>query len=78
MALPSTLIARWPDREFEIRRLFKSDEEFQTVALDLEEAMEALARWRRIAVETDPRVREFEAMVRDLEEEALRRLDHER
>lgn len=70
-----SVVALWPDREFEIRRRCAKDGEFLTIVADHGEAVAAFARWRQAAGPDDPRTREYAGIVDELEREILARLD---
>jgi len=40
------IVARLPQHEFDVRRLFARDEQFRSICLDFEEAAAALRRWQ--------------------------------
>lgn len=40
------IVARLPQKEFDLRRLFARDEQFRSICLDFEEAARAFRRWQ--------------------------------
>ncbi|MDE5460347.1 hypothetical protein [Bradyrhizobium sp. CSS354] len=70
-----SIVARFPQRELEIRRRFMRDAQFRAVCADHEEAMRALRHWQHAARVGDPdgnrKAAEYEQIVAELEQEAL-------
>lgn len=69
-----SFLARWPQRELEIRRKCSQDAIFRSILADYEEARAALDHWRG-AEAADRRVEEYEELMEELEAELLARLD---
>jgi hypothetical protein len=74
-----SLVARFPQRELDIRRCFMRDIQFRAVCADREEAMRALRHWLHAAETGDPegtrKAADYERLVAELEQEALTYLD---
>lgn len=60
---------RWPDRAFSIRRRMKSDACFREIIGDYEVARHALRHWYAQDPPGTQRIKDYEQIVRDLEEE---------
>jgi hypothetical protein len=75
-----SIVARFPQRELEIRRRCSHDAHFRSVCADYEEAAMALRYWqeraREGARESDQRVSEYASLLGELEAEILSQLDH--
>jgi hypothetical protein len=69
-----SFIARWADREFEIRLLRARDPTFLAILEDYEEAAEAHAHWAAAAGPADQRTADYHEIVKELERELLARL----
>jgi hypothetical protein len=73
-----SIVARFPQRELEIRRCFTRDAEFRAVCADHGEAVRALRHWQRALEKGDPEggrnVADYEQLVAELEQEALTHL----
>ncbi|WP_026381488.1 hypothetical protein [Afifella pfennigii] len=67
-------VARWPEREFQIRRRCARDEDFRAIVSDYDQACAALAHWRQAAEANSEKIREYEEIVKELEAEILERL----
>jgi hypothetical protein len=71
-----SLFKRFPDRKQTIKALFEKSESFQTICDDYRQCAEALRHWNRSSDEDAPaRTREYEALLRELEEEILQNVD---
>jgi hypothetical protein len=67
-----SLFERFPDRKDTVKTLFKSSESFQTLCEDYLKCNEALQHWNQSLDDDAPlRRREYEALLRELEEEIL-------
>jgi hypothetical protein len=66
----AALLRRFPDREFAIRRLHRSDPSFRSVCDDYEEAAAALHRWAGTKSEGAETV-DYRRLCADLEAEIL-------
>jgi hypothetical protein len=75
-----SLVARFPQRELEIRRRFTRDAQFRAVCADHEEALGALHHWQHAAENGDPeggvKAADYQQLVTELEQEALTYLSH--
>jgi hypothetical protein len=71
---PGSFIARWTEREFEIRLLCARDPTFRAILEDYEEAVDAHAHWAAVAGPSDQRTADFHQIVQELERELLARL----
>lgn len=69
------IVARFPEREFEIRQRCVRDPEFRSVCADYEEAAAALRHWRKAATEGDQRAEEYQSLLEELGAEILAQLD---
>ncbi|MGI1661743.1 hypothetical protein ACRDNQ_05845 [Palleronia sp. KMU-117] len=69
-----SFIARWAEREFEIRLLCARDPTFRATLEDYEEAADAHAHWAAVAGPADQRTNDFHEIVEELERELLARL----
>ena len=67
----AALLSRFPDREFAIRRLHRTDAGFRSVCDDYEEAAAALSRWEGSAGADAPRVADYRRLCTELESELL-------
>lgn len=70
-----SLVARFPQRELDIRRRCARDAHFRSICADYEEATAALHHWQKVGKGEDRRVAEYAAFVEDLETEILDQLD---
>jgi len=70
-----SIVARYPQRELEIRRLRARDAGFRAVCRDYEEAVSALRHWQTVAADVGARVEEYADFVAELEAEILDQLD---
>lgn len=73
-----SIVARFPQRELDIRRRCARDPHFRAICADYEEATAALHYWQRVAKDGDRRVAEYAAFLGELEAEILDRLDRSR
>ena len=66
------VLAKFPDHQEKIKRLFKRNETFQTLCEDYRQCFEALKYWNESPSEdAAARRNEYEALLRDLGEEIL-------
>ena len=66
------ILERFPERMEEIKALFKNNESFKTLCEDYRQCAEALQHWNQSLDKDAPaRVREYEALLCELEEEIL-------
>jgi hypothetical protein len=71
-----SLFERFPNRKETVKTLFKNSESFQTLCEDYLKCAEALRHWSQSLDEDAPlRRREYEALLRELEEEILHNID---
>jgi hypothetical protein len=71
-----SIVARFPQRELDIRRCCLRDPDFKSICEDYEEAAIALHHWQKVAKEEgDPRVEEYTDLLGELEAEILTKLD---
>jgi hypothetical protein len=70
----SSIVARFPQRELDIRRRCSRDAHFRSVCVDYEEAAAALRHWQKVAKEGDRRVEEYRQFLGELEAEILAEL----
>lgn len=70
-----SIVARFPERELEIRRRCSHDPHFRSVCRDYEEAAVALRHWQGAAKEDDRKVEEYTQFLGELETEILMQLD---
>lgn len=71
-----SLFERFPDRKETIKALFEKNESFQTLCDDYRQCAEALRYWNRSSDEDAPaRMREYKALLRELEEEILQNVN---
>ncbi len=73
-----SILARFPMRELEIRRLCARDVRFRSVCRDYEEAAAALRYWRNVSSDYAARIEEYESFLGELEAEILGRLESAR
>jgi hypothetical protein len=67
-----SILERFSERTEEIKVLYKSDESFKTLCEDYRQCAEARQYWAQSLHEDAPaRVREYEALLQELEEEIL-------
>ena len=67
-----SILERFPERMEEIKALFKNNESFKMLCEDYRRCAEALQHWNQSLDEDAPaRVREYEALLWELEEEIL-------
>jgi hypothetical protein len=71
-----SILARFPQRELDIRRRCLRDADFKSICGDYEEAAIALRHWQKVAAEGDPRVEEYTNILGELEAEILTKLDN--
>ena len=70
------LFERFPERTEAIKMLFKNNESFKILCKDYHRCGETLQHWNRSLDEVAPaRVREYEALLHELEEEILQNVD---
>ena len=66
------VLAKFPEHQEKIKRLFKRNETFQTLCEDYRRCSEALKYWNNFASEEAPaRREEYRSLLRDLEDEIL-------
>lgn len=74
-----SIVARFPQRELEIRRRYARNAQFRSVCADHEEATRALRHWQQAAKIGDSKgyrkVADYEQLVAELEQEVLAYLD---
>ena len=70
-----SIVARFPQREFEIRRRCMDDADFKSICANYVEAAAALRHWQKVAKEGDQRVKDYTDIVGELETEILGQLD---
>jgi len=76
-----SLVARFPSREFDIRRRCARDPCFRSICADYEEAVRALSYWKKIAQEGDRKkgadrnAEEYMSFLDELETEILAHLN---
>lgn len=70
------LFKRFPDRKQTIKALFEKSESFQTLCDDYRQCDEALRHWSRSSDEdASARMREYKALLWELEEEILQNVN---
>ena len=75
MSHTSHVLERFPDHWSALSRLLRTDPDFRALCEDHGEAVAALARWRAMSGDQyATEIREFEALIAELEEEVLARL----
>jgi hypothetical protein len=70
-----SVVARFPQRELDIRRRCVRDAQFRSVCADYEEAATALRYWEKGATEGDRKVEEYKNFLGELEAEILAQLN---
>jgi hypothetical protein len=76
-----SIVVRFPQREFDIRRRCARDAHFESICLDYEEAASALRYWQEVAQsgdrkkEADRNVEEYANFLTELEAEILAHLN---
>ncbi|WP_172329604.1 hypothetical protein [Mangrovicoccus sp. HB161399] len=70
-----SILARFPDRELDIRRRCATDQGFRGICSDYEEATQALRRWQDIAGAGCRQAADYAALLEELEREILALLD---
>jgi hypothetical protein len=75
---PTAAVARFPDRELEIRRLHARDADFREVCEDYEEAMKALQYWQAPGHSDKAKAEDYRQLVAEFETELLAKLDRRR
>lgn len=76
-----SIVARFPEREFDIRRRCARDFQFRAICADYEEAAKALSYWQKLAQEGDRKkeagryVEEYRSILGELEAEILAHLN---
>jgi hypothetical protein len=74
-----SILARFPQREFDIRRRLARDPSFKSICSDYEDATKALRHWQRATKAGDPegggKVEDYNNLVIELEQEVLEHLD---
>ena len=70
------LFDRFPEKKENIKTLFKENESFKTLCEDYHQCAEALRFWNQSSSEDAPaRVREYRALLQELEEEILKNVN---
>ena len=75
MAEMRSIVARYPERELDIRRLCARESGFRAVCRDYEEAVSALRHWQNVAGDVDGKVLDYANFLAELEAEILGRLN---
>lgn len=75
LAKPFALVARYPEHELAVHRLFATDPEFRSICEDYEETGAALDHWLSRGHENDIRAADYRRLLFDLEREILEYLD---
>jgi len=71
-----SLFERFPEPKETIKALFKNNESFKTLCEDYRRCGETLRHWNQSLDEDAPaRMREYEALLRELEEEILQKVN---
>lgn len=74
-----SILARFPLREFELRRLRGRDATFRSICLDYEVAVAALAHWRQMLNDGEagalPIIEDYSRLIKELETEILTKLN---
>ncbi len=70
-----SIVARFPQRELDIRRRCSRDARFRSVCMDYEEAAAALRHWQKAAGDGDRKIGEYTQFLGELEAEILAQLD---
>lgn len=71
-----SIFKRFPDRTEPIKALFNNNESFKTLCGDYHRCAEALQYWKQSSDENArARVREYEALLHELEEEILQNVN---
>ncbi len=69
---------RWPEKREALKRLFESNESFQSLCDEYEACLVALRYWRESSLPEAPDLRsEFSSLLSELEEEILEHMDKE-
>jgi hypothetical protein len=71
----TAVVARFPDRELEIHRLYARDERFREICEDYEDASKALRHWEAAGSSGEAKAEDYRQIVAELEAEALAFLD---
>ena len=77
-----SILTRFPERAFDIRRRCARDAHFRSICADYEDAARAYDYWRRMALENDQiseaslKVEEYGSFLGELEAEILAHLNH--
>jgi hypothetical protein len=69
------LLARFPERELAIRRLFARDARFKEVCEDYEDASKALRHWEAAGSSGEAKAEDYRRIVAELEADVLAYLD---
>ena len=73
-----SIVARFPQRELDIRRRFVRDAHFRSICSDYEEASRALRHWQQAIKEgnrEDQKAEEYNNLLVELEDEILAHLN---
>ncbi|MCB1495246.1 MAG: hypothetical protein KDJ86_05640 [Bauldia sp.] len=75
MGVVHTIVARYPRRELEIRRLYSRDAPFRSVCEDYDQATSALRYWQSRPDADAAKIEDYRNFLGELETEILTRLD---
>lgn len=75
MEMIRSIVARFPQHEFKIRRRCVRDARFRSICADYEEATAALRFWQKAAGDGNRKVTEYANFVGELEAEILEKLN---
>ena len=70
-----SIVARFPQREFDVRRRCAHDAHFRSICRDYEEATAALRRWQNAGANGGQKAADYARFLDDLELEILALLD---
>lgn len=75
-----SIVTRFPQREFDIRRRYARDTSFRAICADYQEATGALLHWQQAAKDGNQegkrRAEEYDNLVNELAHEILEHSDH--
>ncbi len=75
----SVLLKKFIDRQAEIQRLFWTSPSFRSLCGDYKECLDAFKHWQESTLGEAPALRrEYDALLQDLEQEAVRYLEDEK
>ncbi len=70
------ILNRFPEREKMVKKLFTKNENFQSMCKDYRQCREAFAYWSQPDIKNSlMRIKEYAALIEDLEAEIIRYLD---